>query len=77
LTELFQEVRTEKTPVVVERIVSEIDAIVLQVRFHGWQHTIGGERQVKQALRGSLLNYQLHKDPDVFDRAYGYIEQYY
>jgi type I restriction enzyme R subunit len=77
LTELFNEVRGQNTPVVVERIVADIDAIVKVVRFPGWQQTIGGEREVKQALRKTLLKYKLHQDQDLFDRAYGYIAQYY
>jgi type I restriction enzyme R subunit len=36
-----------------------------------------GEREVKKALRKSLLKYQLHQDADLFERAYGYIRQYY
>ncbi len=51
LTELFQQVRNEKTPVVVERVVADIDEIVRLVRFPGWQHTSAGEREVKKALR--------------------------
>ena len=39
LTELFAEVKTGKTPVVVERIVTDIDEIVRMVRFPGWQNT--------------------------------------
>ena len=77
LTELFQQVRNEKTPVVVERIVADIDEIVRLVRFAGWQQTAAGEREVRQALRKSLLKYQLHQDAELFDRAYGYVKQYY
>jgi type I restriction enzyme R subunit len=77
LTELFNEVRSQNTPVVVEPIVADIDAIVKVVRFPGWQQTIAGEREVKQALRKTLLKYKLHQDQDLFDRAYGYIAQYY
>ena len=36
-----------------------------------------GERDVKQALRKALLQYKLHTDQELFDRAYGYIKQYY
>jgi type I restriction enzyme R subunit len=32
---------------------------------------------VKQALRRSLRRFQLHTDQDLFDKAYGYIRQYY
>lgn len=77
LTELFSEVRNGDTPVIVERIVGDIDAIVRSVRFPGWQRTTGGERDVRKAVRGTLLKYKLHQDQDLFDRAYGYIEQYY
>lgn len=77
LTELFQQVRNAKTPVVVERVVADIDEIVRLVRFPGWQQTAAGEREVKKALRKSLLKYQLHQDADLFERAYGYIRQYY
>ena len=77
LTELFNEVRGRSTPVVVERIVADIDAIVKVVRFPGWQQTVAGEREVKQALRKTLLKYKLHQEQDLFDRAYAYIAQYY
>jgi type I restriction enzyme R subunit len=77
LTELFQQVKNNKTPVMVERVVADIDEIVRLVRFPGWQTTAAGEREVKKALRKSLLKYQLHQDADLFDRAYGYIRQYY
>ena len=77
LTDLFNEVKTKNTHVIVERIVADIDAIVKQVRFDGWQTTTQGEREVQQALRRALLKYKLHTDQDLFDKAYGYIRQYY
>lgn len=77
LTELFKDAKSDNTPVIVERVVDEIDSIVRLVRFDGWQATVAGERQVKQALRASLLKYKLHKDQELFDKAYGYIKQYY
>jgi type I restriction enzyme R subunit len=77
LTDLFNEVKTKNTHVIVERIVADIDAIVKQVRFDGWQTTKQGEREVQQALRRSLLKYRLHTDQELFDKAYGYIREYY
>ena len=77
LTELFLEVKTDQTPAVVERIVMDIDQIVKVVRFPGWQTTASGEREVQKSLRQSLLKYKLHKDQQLFDRAYGYIKEYY
>jgi len=77
LTELFQDVKTENTPVMVERIVADIDEIVRLVKFPGWQHTLAGEREVKKALRKSLFKYRLHQDEELFEKAYSYIRQYY
>ncbi|WP_298665939.1 type I restriction endonuclease subunit R, partial [uncultured Methanofollis sp.] len=77
LTELFEEARTDTTPVIIERIVTDIDAVVRAVRFDGWQQSNPGERDVKRALRGALRKYQLQNDQDLFDRAYEYIRQYY
>ena len=77
LTELFEEVKNSNTPVIVDRVVADIDTIVRQIRFPGWQRTAAGEREVKKALRRSLLKYKLHSDQDLFDRAYAYIEKYY
>src|SRR3989344_702799 len=77
LSELFLELKTDQTPVIVERIVNDIDGIVKVVRFPGWQSTAAGEREIKQALRKTLYKYALHKDNILFDKAYEYIRQYY
>ncbi len=77
LTELFQEVKGKNTHVIVERIVADIDDIVKKVRFPDWQRTSQGERLVQKELRKVLLKYQLHRDQELFDKAYSYIRQYY
>lgn len=77
LTELFIEMRTDQTPAVVERIVNNIDDIVKNVRYEGWQTSITGERLVQKSLRKTLLKYKLHKEEDLFNRAYEYIKEYY
>lgn len=77
LTELFVEVKTGNTPVVVERIVADIDEIVRLVRFPGWQDTKAGEREVQKALRKVIYVKYKIKDQDLFDKAFGYIRQYY
>ncbi|MEK4853366.1 HsdR family type I site-specific deoxyribonuclease [Paenibacillus sp. FSL H7-0756] len=77
LTGLFDEVKNSKTPIIVERIVSDIDDIVKIVRFDGWQGTTAGKQEVKKALRSVVwVKYKI-KDKEVFDKAYQYIEQYY
>jgi len=69
--------KTDKTPAVIERIVSDIDNIVKYVRFDGWQNSTLGEREVKRELRKIIwVKYQI-KDEDLFNRAYDYIREYY
>ncbi len=77
LTQLFEEARNPETPIIVERVVNDIDEIVRIVRFDGWQSTHAGEREVKMALRKTLFKYKLHQDHELFDKAYGYIREYY
>ncbi len=77
LTELFNDVKTAETPIMVERVVADIDEIVRVVRFPGWQGTQAGEREVKKALRRALFKYKLHADEELFEKAYSYIRQYY
>lgn len=77
LTELFNSVKNDNTPIIVERIVNDIDAIVKIVRFPGWQNTTAGRQEVTKALRSIVwIKYKI-KDKDVFDKAYKYIEMYY
>lgn len=77
LTELFLELKTDQTPAVVERIVTDIDAIVRVVRFPGWQLSVSGEREVQSSLRKILWAKYKIKDQVLFDRAYSYIKEYY
>lgn len=77
LTELFNGVRNSKTPVIVERIVKDIDDIVRIIRFDGWQNTTAGRRTVKREVRTVISVRYGIKDKEVFKKSYGYIEEYY
>lgn len=77
LSDLFSEVQNGETPVVVERIVADVDEIVRLVRFPGWQSTKAGEREVQKSLRKVIYVKYKIKDQDLFDRAFEYIRQYY
>ena len=77
LTELFVSIKNSKTPIIVERIVTDIDDIVKLVRFDGWQDTTAGRREVKKALRSIVMVKYKIKDKELFDKAYRYVEQYY
>lgn len=77
LTELFEALRNEGTPVIVENIVSRIDEVVRSVRFAGWQDSHEGDRLVKQALRRTLYVQFKIPSQDVYEKALGYVREYY
>lgn len=77
LTELFEAVKTNETPIIVENVVHEIDEVVRATRFTGWQGTHEGEREVQKALRRTLYIKFKIRDDDVFNKAYSYVREYY
>lgn len=77
LTELFSSVKNANTPIIVERIVKDIDNIVKIVRFPGWQNTSTGRDEIKKQLRKIIWAQYKIKDSEVFNKAYKYIEMYY
>ncbi len=79
LTELFQSVKTDETPVVVENVVNDIDNEVVNIvrQFNDAFKSITAQREIKKKLRSILwIKYSI-KDNDVFEKAYQYIEEYY
>ncbi|MEU4383190.1 type I restriction endonuclease subunit R [Micromonospora echinofusca] len=77
LTELFQSLKGNGTPIIAEKIVDEVDEVVRAVRFAGWQDTREGDRLVQQSLRKTLWTKFKIRDSDVYERALGYIREYY
>lgn len=77
LTKLFNEVRGNDPPALVERIINNIYVGMRIVHFIGWQQTLDGERKVIKALRRILRKYNLHLEQELFDRIYEYLKQYY
>jgi type I restriction enzyme R subunit len=77
LTQILEEYAPPGTPVIVENIVEQIDAIVRPVRGTGWQSSQPGDREVRQQLRLVLKRNGLPPQGDLFDRAYAYIAQHY
>ncbi len=57
LTQLFEECKVEKTPIIIKQIVEDIDDVVKVTRFEGWQWTVSGEREIQKALRKTLLKF--------------------
>ena len=79
LTELFETVKTENTPIIVERVVNDIDENVTNIvrKFKDAFKSVEARKQIRQKLRAILWVKYSIKDSDVFEKAYSYIEQYY
>jgi type I restriction enzyme R subunit len=77
LTQILREYAPPDTPVIIENVVTDIDAIVRQVRFTGWTQTQSGDRTVRREVRLVLKKYGLPTTGELFDRAYGYIRTNY
>jgi type I restriction enzyme R subunit len=79
LTELFESIKTQNTPIVVENVVNDIDNNVVDIvrRFSNAFKTVTGQNEVRKMLRTILwLKYKI-KDNEVFEKAYKYVEMYY
>ena len=77
LTEIFLELRNGTTPQIIANVVEDIDKIVRVTRFDGWQSTHAGQKEIQKVLRQTLFKYKLHKEQELFEKAYGYIREHY
>lgn len=77
LTELFEALKDDETPIIVSNVVNRIDEVVRGIRFEGWQSTIRGDQEVRQALRKTLYVQFKIRDNDVFEKALSYVREYY
>jgi type I restriction enzyme R subunit len=77
LTQIFREYAPEAAPAIIERVVLDIDEIVRQVRFVGWQTSTPGDRAVRREIRLALSKQGLQAEGALYDRAYEYVRENY
>jgi len=77
LTQILEEYAPPDTPVIIENVVEQVDAIVRPVRHSGWQTSQPGDREVRRQLRVVLKNNGLPPQGALFDRAYAYVREHY
>ena len=84
LTQIFNEVRPDDTPQMVDRIVRDIDGIVRQVTDPWrssqmrWVDSRAADRAVKLALRNDVFDkYGLEYPSSLYDQAYAYVREHY
>ena len=62
LTQIVNEYKPDSTPIVVDDLVRDIDAIVKQVSYTGWNETQAGDRTVRREVRVDPQEVQLAPD---------------
>jgi type I restriction enzyme R subunit len=77
LTQIVDAYKPKGTPVIVNDVVRDIDSIVKQSRYTGWNETQEGDRTVRRELRMTLKKYALPLTGPLFDNAYAYIRENY
>jgi type I restriction enzyme R subunit len=77
LTQIVNAYKPKGTPVIVDDVVRDIDSIVKQSRYTGWNETQEGDRTVRRELRMTLKKYALPLTGPLFDNAYAYIRENY
>lgn len=77
LTQIFREYAPDERPEIIERMVLEIDSVIVTVRFTGWQGSREGDRLVKFEIRRALKKFGLDPMGELFDRAYAYVAEHY
>jgi type I restriction enzyme R subunit len=81
--QIFHEYAPEATPEIVERVVLEIDSVLMSatggrpVAFSGWQQSTAGDKAVKVEIRTALKKFGLPATGELFDRAYAYVAEHY
>ncbi len=77
LTQIVSAYKPDNAPVIVDDVVRDIDTIVKQVRYTGWNETQEGDRTVRRELRQVLMKFGLPVTGPLFDNAYSYVRENY
>jgi type I restriction enzyme R subunit len=77
LTQIFEEFKPENVPVLIGDVVTEIDRIVIEVSYPGWEIKDDGKREVRKSLLKVFKKFRLPLTGEPFNSAYQYVEKHY
>jgi type I restriction enzyme R subunit len=77
LTQIVEQYKPENTPVVIDALVKDIDAIAKQVAYAGWNESQPGDREARKQIRLVLGKFKLPTSGPLFDNTYAYIRENY
>nr|WP_176704686.1 HsdR family type I site-specific deoxyribonuclease [Arthrobacter sp.]AXV46305.1 Type I restriction enzyme R protein, HsdR family type I site-specific deoxyribonuclease [Arthrobacter sp.] len=77
LTQIFNEYKPKGVPVMVERVVIDIDKIAKKASYDGWVLKKKADREVRGSIMVALKKYGLPISGELFDHAYSYVAANY
>jgi len=77
LTQIVNEYQPDGTSIIVKDVVRDIDAIVKQAAYSGWNESQPGDKAVRKEIRVVLKRYLLPLTGPLFDNTYAYIRENY
>ena len=77
LTRIFEEHRPEGETELIEQVVRQIDEIVRQTAFDGWENRDDAHKDLRKALRAVFLRYRLKPSGEPWESAWEYIVKNY
>ncbi len=77
LTQIVEQYAPHDTPIAVTDVVRDLDNIVKQVSYTGWNESQPGDKIVRIEIRTVLKKYALPITGPLFDNAYAYIRENY
>lgn len=77
LTQIFEEFKPENVPVLIGDVVTEIDRIVIEVSYPGWEIKEDGKREVRKSLLKVFKKFRLPLNGEPFESAYRYVQTHY
>jgi type I restriction enzyme R subunit len=77
LSQIFAAYKNDSTPAIIGTIVDEVDRIVKEVSYPGWELRPDGVREVKKSLVQVFKKFGLQLTGEPMDSAYNYIEANY
>lgn len=73
LTQIFNEYKPKDVPVMVERVVIDIDRIAKEASYDGWALKKKADRAVRTSIMETLKKYGLPISGELFNHAYHYV----
>ncbi|OLS22260.1 MAG: hypothetical protein HeimC2_30220 [Candidatus Heimdallarchaeota archaeon LC_2] len=75
-SEIYNSFKSQSIPIMIDKLVIDIDEIVIYILNDDWVWSKKSENIVKQVLGEIFTKYKLQNEVELFNRAFDYIREY-